>query len=252
MAFDYDEAELERRYKNGRAKFARDPSVLNGEIGPGEYDRSPHDVYVSSMQLFGCHEKEFEVSRFRHASLLEKCLYGDNSCTPSDYGVEYWEMMMVDLRSDPSEDDDGYLGPTSARYREVEWKMKAGAPSNTRDLPEPVSVSQVNWMNARRASDHPYMPSLTGAHWHAIIDAYEGRCAYCAKRSALTMDHVIPVSKGGHHTLDNVVPACRPCNSSKSARDMEDWLDRRKDLCANNVLARIRSADAKLGVVRSY
>lgn len=29
-------------------------------------------------------------------------------------------------------------------------------------------------------------------------------------------DHVIPLSKGGHHTASNVVPACGPCNSVKS------------------------------------
>tara|TARA_R100000008_G_scaffold81916_1_gene65615 strand:+ start:112 stop:612 length:501 start_codon:yes stop_codon:yes gene_type:complete len=46
----------------------------------------------------------------------------------------------------------------------------------------------------------------------------ENRCQYCAKRfreADLTIDHVIPRSKGGKSTWNNVVAACRPCNQKK-------------------------------------
>ena len=42
-------------------------------------------------------------------------------------------------------------------------------------------------------------------------------CQYCG-RPAENVDHVIPKSKGGGHTWDNVVAACRPCNSRKENR----------------------------------
>jgi hypothetical protein len=58
---------------------------------------------------------------------------------------------------------------------------------------------------------------LTRDEWDAILAAADGRCAYCGKRRKLTMDHVIPISKGGHHTASNVIAACGPCNSSKGA-----------------------------------
>ncbi len=41
------------------------------------------------------------------------------------------------------------------------------------------------------------------------------RCAYCGKR-ADTIDHVVPRSRGGTHTWDNCVAACRSCNSRKA------------------------------------
>jgi 5-methylcytosine-specific restriction endonuclease McrA len=44
------------------------------------------------------------------------------------------------------------------------------------------------------------------------------QCQYCASKKQLTIDHVIPVSKGGKHTWDNVVIACAPCNSRKGDR----------------------------------
>ncbi len=40
------------------------------------------------------------------------------------------------------------------------------------------------------------------------------RCQYCGA-AAESIDHVIPRSRGGQHTWDNVVAACRPCNVRK-------------------------------------
>jgi len=43
-------------------------------------------------------------------------------------------------------------------------------------------------------------------------------CQYCGSSKRLTLDHVIPRSKGGTHTWDNVVTACERCNSQKGDR----------------------------------
>ena len=46
----------------------------------------------------------------------------------------------------------------------------------------------------------------------------EGICHYCGKqfsRDELTMDHIVPVSRGGTSTKGNVVPCCKQCNSDK-------------------------------------
>ncbi|MGH9063317.1 MAG: HNH endonuclease [Acidimicrobiales bacterium] len=43
------------------------------------------------------------------------------------------------------------------------------------------------------------------------------RCQYCGA-TAENIDHVIPRSRGGTHTWDNVVAACRPCNTRKEDR----------------------------------
>ena len=47
------------------------------------------------------------------------------------------------------------------------------------------------------------------------------KCQYCAKKasiSELTYDHVVPRSRGGEHTWDNVVASCRACNARKEDR----------------------------------
>lgn len=47
------------------------------------------------------------------------------------------------------------------------------------------------------------------------------RCAYCGRR-ADTIDHVVPRSRGGVHSWDNCVAACRACNSRKADRLLEE------------------------------
>lgn len=59
---------------------------------------------------------------------------------------------------------------------------------------------------------------LTSAEWLAILKANHYRCYYCKEKTKLSMDHVIPLSKGGEHRKENVVPACIPCNSRKNNR----------------------------------
>lgn len=58
---------------------------------------------------------------------------------------------------------------------------------------------------------------LTTKQWEEIKAAYGHRCVYCnRKMQRLTMDHIVPLSKGGSHTVSNIVPACQSCNSKKN------------------------------------
>lgn len=51
-----------------------------------------------------------------------------------------------------------------------------------------------------------------------VLKRDKHQCQYCGNRNQLTLDHVIPKSKGGKHSWDNVVIACESCNSYKSDR----------------------------------
>jgi hypothetical protein len=51
-------------------------------------------------------------------------------------------------------------------------------------------------------------------------------CEYCGDPGEWTLDHLIPQIKGGPHAADNLVRACRPCNSSKGALDLLEWMQR--------------------------
>jgi len=49
-------------------------------------------------------------------------------------------------------------------------------------------------------------------------------CCYCGDDGKLSLDHMIPRLKGGPDAADNIVYACRSCNSSKGSKDMVMWL----------------------------
>jgi 5-methylcytosine-specific restriction endonuclease McrA len=67
---------------------------------------------------------------------------------------------------------------------------------------------------ARKSAIVPSMP-FTADDWKETVDRFQGRCCYCQQAKPLTLDHFIPVSKGGMHIKSNIVPACRSCNSRK-------------------------------------
>jgi 5-methylcytosine-specific restriction endonuclease McrA len=53
-----------------------------------------------------------------------------------------------------------------------------------------------------------------------------GVCHYCGQRvppRELTMDHVVPIVRGGRSTKGNVVPCCKTCNSQKQSRLPTEW-----------------------------
>jgi 5-methylcytosine-specific restriction endonuclease McrA len=53
------------------------------------------------------------------------------------------------------------------------------------------------------------------------------RCAYCHTELSdfnVSIDHIVPLSKGGSNSIGNINPCCRTCNSSKNDLDLEEWL----------------------------
>jgi len=78
---------------------------------------------------------------------------------------------------------------------------------------------------------------LTIDDWTVLLEAWDG-CAYCGATSTpLQKDCVLPISRGGRYTIDNVVPACRSCNASKCNDEVTGWM-RRKRLDERSFLLR--------------
>ncbi len=57
----------------------------------------------------------------------------------------------------------------------------------------------------------------------AAVLTLVGECVYCGNPQT-GWDHVVALSRGGPHTLDNLVPSCARCNKSKSVRTPDEWL----------------------------
>jgi 5-methylcytosine-specific restriction endonuclease McrA len=88
---------------------------------------------------------------------------------------------------------------------------------------------------------------LTGDQWATLKEAWKG-CAYCgATEGTLQRDCVMAISRGGRYTIDNVVPACASCNTSKCNDEVTGWM-RRKRLDERKFLTRYIEIRAALAV----
>ena len=66
----------------------------------------------------------------------------------------------------------------------------------------------------------PYQARIS-LNRRAVFARDDHRCQYCGA-SAENIDHVVPRSRGGLHAWDNVVASCRPCNTRKRDRLLEE------------------------------
>lgn len=89
--------------------------------------------------------------------------------------------------------------------------------------------STPNGMLVKRKSDHKRRDimkesetTLTSEQWNKILSNQGNKCAMCGKRFCKsrkpTIDHIIPVSKGGGLTYENVQALCKSCNCSKNSK----------------------------------
>jgi 5-methylcytosine-specific restriction endonuclease McrA len=69
---------------------------------------------------------------------------------------------------------------------------------------------------------------LTTVQWSSLKEAWGG-CAYCGvSNKPLQRDCVLALSRGGRYTLENIVPACRSCNTSKCNDEVTSWMRRKR------------------------
>lgn len=76
----------------------------------------------------------------------------------------------------------------------------------------------------RRARLSESVENYTPEEWAALKAAVDYTCLMCGRQEPeikLTVDHIVPVSKGGSNGIQNVQPLCRECNNIKHARLMD-------------------------------
>lgn len=69
--------------------------------------------------------------------------------------------------------------------------------------------------------------------WNSRVE--KGICHYCRRRvgrEKLTMDHVVPLARGGRSSKGNLVPACKECNNRKKYLLPVEWEEYLKSLDA--------------------
>lgn len=88
---------------------------------------------------------------------------------------------------------------------------------------------------------------VTARDWRRLCARYHNRCAYCGGSGPLQRDHIVPISRGGQHSIGNLLPACKRCNLSKMTKLLVEWRTQRRTSMATVV----SSGGGDLGAIAS-
>lgn len=121
----------------------------------------------------------------------------------------------------------GHKGETQEYGRSYYLKNKELIDSKNR-IYRSENRELCNTLGMRYRSKKKQLPStLTTKQWNEMKSYFGNRCAYCNSELPLTREHFLPVNKGGEFTHNNIIPACKSCNSSKQDSDFFEWYPRR-------------------------
>ena len=68
--------------------------------------------------------------------------------------------------------------------------------------------------------------NVTADYLDVLLRAQGGCCAYCGSPDSISLDHKIPLSRGGAHSTGNLQFLCMPCNSHKGAQTDVEYRER--------------------------
>jgi 5-methylcytosine-specific restriction endonuclease McrA len=138
---------------------------------------------------------------------------------------KYYERNLIDRRRTNREAaaENRARDPEGTKKRQRAWyaknPAKAKAHVQRNRLKDPLKVRCRN--EKRRAWKMRVVNTLTPDQWQEVLGIFNNACAYCLRTDlSLTIDHMVPLCKGGAHSVANVVPACQSCNSRKGSRPM--------------------------------
>lgn len=136
--------------------------------------------------------------------------------------------------------------PEKAKAWKAKWrnaypeKEKAASVKWAKANPEKVKETHAAWVRTnpekvkahkhkRRARKLAAGGSFTADDIKALLKSQKGKCVACGAniKKAYHIDHIMPLSLGGHNGIGNIQLLCQHCNQTKSAKHPIDWMQER-------------------------
>ena len=165
-------------------------------------------LYANSKQKYcslKCKTKDYYNVYYKHFEwkVEKKCLYCGKTFIPNQVRQRYCTITHMKSAWKKKHWD-------RSLELQREWFKK-----EREKRPEYFNFFSTNRSAQKRANGG----GILKAEWDAKKLEYHFTCPKCGKKEPeikLSVDHIIPLSKGGKHCIENIQPLCKGCNSSKS------------------------------------
>ena len=174
-----------------------------------DYAENPEKFAAKNKASSERHSEKRRAYRRRYYLENREKILAQTAAYHTEHAEEYREYQHG-YRSRNHHKKSGY----QAKYQEKHSEKLVAKLRLRRQVHPEILAAQQARRRARKANA-PHN-DLTAAQWREIKEAFDHRCAYCGRKmKQLTQDHVTPYAHNGSHTLWNVIPACKSCNSKK-------------------------------------
>lgn len=180
--------------------------------------------YAASIDKYRATQQKYVEANKEHYQKLKRAHQKANPEKYDEATRKYWETHSEEIKSKARE----------RRQLDLEHYREIGRNSYERHAEERRRYSleyyklhpekSVEASNRRRAQKLASGGSHTEEEWQSLKTFYNFKCLRCEKQEPeikLTRDHVIPLTKGGSDSIDNVQPLCARCNSKKNNKHID-------------------------------
>lgn len=210
-----------------------------GKLCPGKHEFAGTGYslrYVKGGHCTVCTQKYLQDYRQNNKEKVAEQhskYYKENQAERLEYSKEHYkrnkELHLIrhsEYRLNNKEKVRDYGISYNRKNREKIAERRRDARKLYRTSPKGRLLSRKYSQKRRALKQKTHYAAFTLEELQSHFDNFDNRCAYCNDPTILTIDHLIPISQSGPHCLGNIVPACRPCNTSKLNRDPKDWYER--------------------------
>lgn len=138
-----------------------------------------------------CQKERNRLWRIEHKDIQEACRASWKERHPT-YNIDYY-----------------IANKEAVTERNKQWRKS-----------RPDKVTEYNHKRRSRINENGGV--ITEKEWLDILEKFEYKCVCCGvDNQKLTLDHIVPISRGGANVADNVQPLCGTCNRKKGTKTID-------------------------------